>query len=260
MSKPKVILFGGKAGNGKDYAAKTAKEYLEKFQYSVRILHFADLLKYICKEYCDWDGKKDEKGRKLLQEIGTEVFRFMDKNYWVYFVKTILTAFSEKWDYVLIPDFRFPNEASELSYGGFDVYSIQIKTDKECPYKNGHSLTSEEILHSSENSLDYYIFNYRITNRYNDFFKNEIENVIDDIIRIATYKEENKMKIIIFDYGDGQAQVFSSILDKKGIDYSVQKKNKIFHTFTKRPVIEIDGYKYDYIKASSVLENLEAYI
>ena len=58
----KVICISGKAQHGKDTTAAILKELLEADGKSVKIAHFADLLKFICKTYFDWDGQKDERG------------------------------------------------------------------------------------------------------------------------------------------------------------------------------------------------------
>jgi len=46
----KVITFSGKAQHGKDTTAKYVKETLQSCGKRVVILHFADYLKYVCKE------------------------------------------------------------------------------------------------------------------------------------------------------------------------------------------------------------------
>ena len=67
----KVILISGKAGHGKDTLAGYMKNFMEKRGKRVLIIHYGDLLKYICKSLFGWDGQKDEKGRTLLQYVGS---------------------------------------------------------------------------------------------------------------------------------------------------------------------------------------------
>ena len=57
----KVILISGKAQNGKDTVANILREVLHENGERVLVTHYADLLKYICRNYFEWDGKKDEK-------------------------------------------------------------------------------------------------------------------------------------------------------------------------------------------------------
>ena len=47
----KVIAISGKAQNGKDTTAGLLKSALEADGYKVLITHYADLLKYICKQF-----------------------------------------------------------------------------------------------------------------------------------------------------------------------------------------------------------------
>ena len=106
----KVICISGKAQNGKDTTASFMKQALEDKGQRVLIAHFGDLVKYICKTFFGWDGQKDERGRTLLQYVGTDKIRAVSPDYWVDFIVNILTIFKDEWDYVLIPDCRFPNE------------------------------------------------------------------------------------------------------------------------------------------------------
>ena len=92
----KLILISGKAGHGKDTLAGYLKAVMEEDDKKVLIVHYGDLLKYICKQFFGWDGNKDEKGRTLLQHVGTDVIRKMQPNYWVDFVNNILYMFENE--------------------------------------------------------------------------------------------------------------------------------------------------------------------
>ena len=145
----KVICISGKAGNGKDYSASCLKNKLTEDGKRVLITHYADLVKYICTKFFDWNGEKDEEGRHLLQYVGTDIVRTQYPDYWVDFIIGILKMFSDKWDYVLIPDCRFPNEIDKMKEAGFDVVHMRVVRPD---YDNG--LTSTAKNHPSETSLD----------------------------------------------------------------------------------------------------------
>lgn len=174
----KVITISGKAESGKDTTANILKICLENKGYSVLICHYADLLKFICKEYFDWDGMKNEEGRSLLQRVGTEGIRKVEPNYWVDFIKSMLKFFPEEWDYVLIPDTRFPNEI-ELMKNDFDVTTINVVRPD---YENG--LTEEQRQHPSETALDNYKFDHVLKNPgnlgdYIDVVKKFVKNMFE---------------------------------------------------------------------------------
>lgn len=155
----KVIAVSGHARHGKDTVAKILQEQLEADGNKVLITHYADLLKYICTTFFGWDGEKDERGRTLLQYVGTDVVRKKEPNFWVDFVADILCYFNNYWDFVIIPDTRFPNEFNRLKERGLDVVHLRvIRPDFVSP------LTAEQQAHPSETALDNTEPDYRIIN------------------------------------------------------------------------------------------------
>lgn len=145
----KVIAISGHAQNGKDTVACILSEKMKAMHYSVLVTHYADLLKYICKTFFGWDGQKDENGRHILQYVGTDVIRRQCPDFWVDFVSSILKYFGENWDYVIIPDSRFPNEIDKLKADGFDVTHVRVIRDN---FES--TLTEEQKRHPSETALD----------------------------------------------------------------------------------------------------------
>lgn len=153
----KVITISGKAQAGKDTTAKVIKDKLNSEGHSVLITHYADLLKYQAKTLFDWNGKKDDVGRSLLQHLGTDIVRKKNPDYWVDYVSDMLWMYGDRWDYVLIPDARFPNEINQMKEQ-FDCITIKVISD----YDNG--LTEEQKNHPSETALDDFSFDYTIVN------------------------------------------------------------------------------------------------
>ncbi len=145
----RVIAISGHAQNGKDTVAGMLKDQLESIGKRVMITHYADLLKYICKTFFGWDGRKDDAGRQILQYVGTDVVRKKYPDYWVDFVISIMRLFGHHWDYVIIPDARFPNELRRLKEEGFRVTHLRVvRSNFASP------LTSEQAKHPSETALD----------------------------------------------------------------------------------------------------------
>lgn len=157
----KIICISGKAQHGKDTTATILKSTLQYRGNKVLIFHYADLLKYLCRQYFDWNGEKDEAGRTLLQHVGTDVVRTQDPDYWVDFAYKFFTLFKDEWDYVLIPDCRFPNEVKFMK-DNFDTIHVRIIR----PNFDG-PLSEEQKQHPSETALDNYPYDELITNNSN---------------------------------------------------------------------------------------------
>ena len=153
----KIVCISGKAQHGKDTTAKLLEETLEAQGNRVLIAHYGDLVKYVCKTFFGWDGKKDEKGRTLLQRVGTDKIRAVSPDYWVDFIVSILDIFCDEWDYVLIPDTRFPNEYEIYETYGMDAILLRVvRPNFVSP------LTEEQQKHASETALDDYQYDAKI--------------------------------------------------------------------------------------------------
>jgi hypothetical protein len=79
MSERTIIGITGLAGSGKDVVA----QYL-CHHYGFHYWAFALPLKKMAIELFNWDGVKDEAGRRLLQQVGTDLMRNLwSSGYWV---------------------------------------------------------------------------------------------------------------------------------------------------------------------------------
>ena len=122
MKKKIVLLFAGKAGVGKNTSADFVEEIYSHSAIKTAQFSFAGSLKAIAKEM-GWDGKKDEKGRRLLQQIGA-AGRAYDKDVWA---KCCLSAIQESdCDIAMITDLRFPNEARVIKEAYPDAELIKV--------------------------------------------------------------------------------------------------------------------------------------
>ena len=110
MEKPLIIPIIGKARNGKDTVAQYLKEEIEKRTgKKVLDIRYADYLKFVLKKYYGWDGNKDEKGRTLLQHIGTDLCRNNNPDIWANVVVELVKGLGDSISYVIIQDTRFEN-------------------------------------------------------------------------------------------------------------------------------------------------------
>lgn len=181
FKKPVIISISGHARNGKDTVAGFIKSH-EKDDSRIKIMHYADLLKYICKTFLDWNGEKDEYGRTMLQHVGTNVIRGTYEDYWVGFLSDMIYFFGGNWDYVVIPDTRFPNE---ITYLKTDYDVIHLRIDRP---NFESSLTEDQKNHSSETALDGIAPDYIIENGGS---LNDLELKVDEFMRKI---EEGELK------------------------------------------------------------------
>lgn len=142
---PKTIGITGLAGAGKTYAATWFK-----LRTGGEIWSFAAEIKRIA-ETMGWNGEKDSRGRKLLQDLGS-IGREYDRQCWVNRMPTDRP--------VIIDDVRYINEAAAIrSVGG-----IIIRIERP-------GLTPMD--HSSETEQRHIVADYNVTN--DEYFENELE-------------------------------------------------------------------------------------
>ena len=145
----KFICISGKAQNGKDTTANILCDELQKSGKKTLIVHYADLLKYICKTWFGWNGVKDDAGRTILQKVGTDVVRKKRPDFWVDFILDVVELFENEWDYIIIPDTRFPNELYKIKDSGYPMTHIRVvRKDFVSP------LSQVQQAHISETALD----------------------------------------------------------------------------------------------------------
>ena len=146
-----LLLLSGKAGAGKDtFADSIASLGFHKYS-------FAKALKDEASRG-GWDGAKDERGRVLLQQLGT-VWRNYEPEHWIRRLQESITH-----DLVAITDCRYRNEIRVMTeWGlerGYKVITIRIDLPG---HDNG--LSPEAQAHPSECELDGYPFDVCVTNK-----------------------------------------------------------------------------------------------
>lgn len=162
-----TIIISGKAGSGKDTVAHFMKEELEKHGKRVLVIHYADAVKWVLRDFFNWDGKKDAVGRTLLQHIGTDVVRTQFPNFWTGIVVGLLEAFEpySDFDIALVPDARFPNEVNIALENLKNCVTVRVnRRNTDGTEWINPNLTEEQRNHPSETSLDCFAFDYVIHN------------------------------------------------------------------------------------------------
>lgn len=189
-----IIAFAGRKQSGKttcsEFVQKYANGSIEPYN-SVKIYNFADPLKLdICinilgltKDQCyGTDDQKNElvdcywenkqlTAREVMQMVGTDMFRTMQKNVWS--AATIRKINNEKPSMAIIADCRFPNEVEAIK----DAGGMVIKLNRN-PYNSSHS--SEIALDADrydQNLFDLVIDNQNMTIvEQNQYLKKFLQN------------------------------------------------------------------------------------
>ena len=118
----------------------------------------------VLKEFAEklgWDGKKDERGRKFLQELAS-VVREYNSNTWIHILWYLIED-EEYPDNVVITDCRYLNEIQLMKQWSL-IHNYKVTTIRiERPgFNNG--LTEAQKNHPSETELDDYPFDHVIKN------------------------------------------------------------------------------------------------
>ena len=152
-----IFTISGYAQHGKDSVASFLKQ---KLLGKTLILHSADYLKFIAKTYMDWDGNKDEEGRTLLQQLGTEKVRWGLKKplFWTERVCDVIELMQDDYDYFCVPDTRYLNEI----YYPMARFPNSIFTVRVFRLNFDNGLTSEQKSHVSERELVNFKHNFEI--------------------------------------------------------------------------------------------------
>ena len=132
-----VIMFAGKAGAGKDTAAMLVRSFIpdaKQFAFATRVKEIAYLL--------GWHGEKDEKGRKLLQDIG-KAGRNYNEDKWAQICVDAINASSTQ--LALITDLRFRNELKVVKASYPDAKVVLVCGRQADLGKNANDVSEHDL-------------------------------------------------------------------------------------------------------------------
>lgn len=158
-----VFVISGHAQNGKDTTAALMQAELLNRGIMSEHEAFAKLLKEQAK-MLGWSGRKDERGRTLLQHLGDVVKEYHGPQYYAEeCVKRI--EISDR-DVFFITDLRFRYEIEYLrkweKESGNKLVTIRVHRPFDGTWSDG--LTQEQRNHISETDLDNAKFDYYLEN------------------------------------------------------------------------------------------------
>lgn len=124
-----IVLINGVARSGKDTLAELLMPYLCDQDQTGFILPNALSVKEMAKNVYGWDGEKDERGRSLLIDITNTGYKY-DPMFWekraVSHLKHVEKGLNTAFDYVIVPDFRYPVTQRYYIACGYRVVTIYI--------------------------------------------------------------------------------------------------------------------------------------
>jgi dephospho-CoA kinase len=146
------LALGGRMQVGKT----TAADYVVE-RYGFRKYALADPIKQLATESFGWDGGKDDRGRRLLQEIGT-VGRNYDPELWLDRFAQRITA--DDGDRLVVDDLRLTLEVEYLERLGFAC--VQVVRAPELITTLPPEVARQQ--HETEVELERLGFGYRLEN------------------------------------------------------------------------------------------------
>lgn len=139
-----LIGLSGFAGVGKDEVARVLVE-----RHDFTRVAFADPLKDVATA-CGWDGQKDERGRKFLQDLGVGIRDHLNGEAWVLAAEESIEEIQRP---IVISDVRFQNEVFMIKRrGGIVVRVERPNTGAVNGHVSEHAVTAADcdaILHNN---------------------------------------------------------------------------------------------------------------
>lgn len=177
----KIFLIAGKARSGKFEVAKCMKQFYNQNQKKTVITEYSKYIKMFAKEMTDWDGNREKKPRKFLQELGTFIrVNLKQPKFFINRMKEDIMVYEKFFDNIIVADVRFPEELEDIKKHYREVYTFYIINEH-----GDYDLTIEETNHETERALDNYNdFDYMIVNDNKENLKEKINEILENIERL----------------------------------------------------------------------------
>lgn len=187
----KIVCFmiSGKAGVGKTTSALVIDILLRKLGYELVLQSFASHLKKVAMEI-GWNGNKDVRGRRLLQELGA-VARTYDEDIWARVLfENFITSRIFYPDAITIDDWRFQNELLYVTKNQDPMFKpITVRID--APWRETLRGTAQELdvsetsLPLNNNNFSYYDYIIDNTGSMTQL-EYRLQIMIDEVIKNGT--------------------------------------------------------------------------
>ena len=155
----KVVLICGKAESGKKEFASLLETELQKNKFTSFIFPITYFFKELLKRQYNWNGKKDKKGRDLLQKIGEE-WNNKTPGFWATLSCELLSSLVLDYDVFIVTGVRRVEEIKTFKKKFKNVVAVKVvKDDSET------TLTDEQQAHETETALADYKFDFVVDNQ-----------------------------------------------------------------------------------------------
>lgn len=154
-----IIGFSGKAEAGKTTAANAFFKKMAPMDLCGGIVPLAKKMKEQAR-YLGWDGKKDERGRRFLQEVSWPIKHYLGED--VYAKWVLEDANRSYLNVILVDDVRMLAEVNYFKSLPKDEYEfVLVRIERP---NHVSKLTPEQLADVSETQLDNYEFDYHVVN------------------------------------------------------------------------------------------------
>ena len=172
----RLFIISGKSGTGKNELANMIKEYYEVKNEKSLITEYSKYVKIMAREALNWDGTREHKPRKFLQDMG-QVFRAtLGEDIFIKRMQEDIQVYSQYYDNIIISDARLKKELNMMKEKYSECYTIHLTSN----IKN--SLTLVEQNHITETELDNYnMVDYQLDSSDLNKLKISIENILEVI-------------------------------------------------------------------------------
>ena len=156
-------MVSGRAGEAKSTFSRYCIECLEEKDFTATVEPFAQGVKDTAR-FMGWDSEKDDRGRRLLQQIGN-TGREYNEDIWAERVMEAIEcdAGCNIYDVVFIDDWRFPNEGNVILKKFANVIKVRICRPEEHHTLNGTDLY-DDISETSLPEIETGFYNHIVDN------------------------------------------------------------------------------------------------
>ena len=171
-----IILIAGKSGSGKTFLGEQIVLLGKEKNFKILQTEFSKYLKLYAREIIGYDGSREHKPRKFLQDMGSFIREELkDEHFFTRRLLEDLRIYERFYDTIIISDVRLKKEIEGIKNSQYKVITIKVINDLVKP-----KMSDAEKNHITELELEnYHNFDYEITNKT----ENELQEFAKQILK-----------------------------------------------------------------------------